>query len=154
MLGKVVQGTLAADLKIGMEMEFTTMTLYVDDDGVRAVPSTPGRLRNEFWDSRCTSSVPACTRGASGAVTSPSTAWWPPVPRCATPAWTGAKSAGGRRRHHRNGYPGFVAGATFAQKLGWNGIPVSLQLRGLRPQGAGAAVPRPDPGRVFATSPW
>lgn len=25
----------------------------------------------------------------------------------------------------RNGYPGFVAGATFAQKLGWNGIPVS-----------------------------
>jgi acetyl-CoA acetyltransferase len=25
----------------------------------------------------------------------------------------------------RNGYPGFVAGATFAQKLGWTGIPVS-----------------------------
>jgi acetyl-CoA acetyltransferase len=25
----------------------------------------------------------------------------------------------------RNGYPGFVAGATFAQKLGWNGIPVT-----------------------------
>lgn len=25
----------------------------------------------------------------------------------------------------RNGYPGFVAGATFAQKLGWNGVPVS-----------------------------
>lgn len=25
----------------------------------------------------------------------------------------------------RNGYPGFVTGATFAQKLGWNGIPVS-----------------------------
>ena len=23
----------------------------------------------------------------------------------------------------RNGYPGFVAGATFAQKLGWNGVP-------------------------------
>jgi len=25
----------------------------------------------------------------------------------------------------RNGYPGFVAGATFAQKLGWNGVPVT-----------------------------
>jgi uncharacterized OB-fold protein len=37
-LGKVVDGTLAADLKVGMEMELTTMRLYVDDDGVeRAV---------------------------------------------------------------------------------------------------------------------
>jgi acetyl-CoA acetyltransferase len=25
----------------------------------------------------------------------------------------------------RNGYPGFVAGSTFAQKLGWNGVPIS-----------------------------
>lgn len=33
-LGKVVAGTLAADLKVGMEMELTTMPLYVDDDGV------------------------------------------------------------------------------------------------------------------------
>ncbi|WP_293306751.1 Zn-ribbon domain-containing OB-fold protein [Mycolicibacterium sp.] len=33
-LGKVVAGTLAADLKVGMEMELTTMPLYSDDDGV------------------------------------------------------------------------------------------------------------------------
>lgn len=33
-LGKVVEGTLAADLKVGMEMELTTMPLYVDDDEV------------------------------------------------------------------------------------------------------------------------
>jgi uncharacterized protein len=33
-LGKVVEGTLAADLKVGMEMELATMTLFVDDDGV------------------------------------------------------------------------------------------------------------------------
>lgn len=33
-LGKVVEGTLAADLKVGMEMELTTMPLYTDDDGV------------------------------------------------------------------------------------------------------------------------
>lgn len=34
-LGKVVDGTLAADLKVGMEMELTTMPLYTDDDGVQ-----------------------------------------------------------------------------------------------------------------------
>ena len=33
-LGKVVEGTLAADLKVGMEMELATMPLYTDDDGV------------------------------------------------------------------------------------------------------------------------
>lgn len=33
-LAKVVEGTLAADLKVGMEMELTTMPLYTDDDGV------------------------------------------------------------------------------------------------------------------------
>jgi uncharacterized OB-fold protein len=32
-LGKVVTGTLAADLNVGMEMELTTMPLFVDDDG-------------------------------------------------------------------------------------------------------------------------
>ncbi len=34
-LGKVVEGTLAADLKVGMEMELTTMPLYVHEDGVQ-----------------------------------------------------------------------------------------------------------------------
>jgi uncharacterized OB-fold protein len=33
-LGKVVTGTLAADLKVGMEMELTTMPLYTGDDGM------------------------------------------------------------------------------------------------------------------------
>ena len=36
-LGKVVEGTLAADLKVGMEMELTTMPLYVDDDKVERI---------------------------------------------------------------------------------------------------------------------
>ena len=36
-LGKVIEGTLAADLKVGMEMELTTMPLYVDDEGVERV---------------------------------------------------------------------------------------------------------------------
>jgi uncharacterized protein len=33
-LGKVVDGTLAADLRVGMEMELTVEPLYRDDDGV------------------------------------------------------------------------------------------------------------------------
>jgi uncharacterized protein len=33
-LGKVVTGTLAEDLKVGMEMELATEPLYRDDDGV------------------------------------------------------------------------------------------------------------------------
>jgi hypothetical protein len=36
-LGKVVEGTLAADLKVGIEMELTTMPLFVDDDGVERI---------------------------------------------------------------------------------------------------------------------
>lgn len=36
-LGKVVQGTLAADLRVGIEMELTTMPLFIDDDGVQRV---------------------------------------------------------------------------------------------------------------------
>ncbi|MEK0875436.1 benzoylsuccinyl-CoA thiolase, partial [Mycobacterium ulcerans] len=36
-LGKVVEGTLAADLKIGMEMELTTMPLFTDEDGVERI---------------------------------------------------------------------------------------------------------------------
>ena len=36
-LGKVVEGTVPADLKVGMEMELTTMPLFIDDDGVERV---------------------------------------------------------------------------------------------------------------------
>jgi hypothetical protein len=36
-LGKVVEGTLAADLKVGMEMELTTMPLYTDADGIERI---------------------------------------------------------------------------------------------------------------------
>ena len=36
-LGKVVEGTLAADLKVGIEMELTTMPLFTDDEGVERV---------------------------------------------------------------------------------------------------------------------
>ena len=48
----------------------------------------------------------------------------------------------------RNGYPGFVAGATFAQALGWTGRPGLERLRGLRlGRGGHRQRPGPDPGR-------
>ncbi|QUR67409.1 Zn-ribbon domain-containing OB-fold protein [Mycobacterium spongiae] len=36
-LGKVVEGTRAAELKVGMEMELTTLPLFTDDDGVERI---------------------------------------------------------------------------------------------------------------------
>jgi len=36
-LGKVVKGTLAADLKVGIEMELTTEPLFRDDDGIERI---------------------------------------------------------------------------------------------------------------------
>jgi uncharacterized OB-fold protein len=36
-LGKVVTGTLAEDLQVGMELELTTESLFTDDDGVERV---------------------------------------------------------------------------------------------------------------------
>lgn len=36
-LGKVVEGTLADDLKVGMEMELTTMPLFTDEGGVERI---------------------------------------------------------------------------------------------------------------------
>ena len=35
--GTYSEGTLAADLKVGIEMELTTMPLFVDDDGVERI---------------------------------------------------------------------------------------------------------------------
>jgi hypothetical protein len=36
-LGKVVEGTLAADLRVGIEMELATTPLFTDDDGVEHI---------------------------------------------------------------------------------------------------------------------
>jgi uncharacterized OB-fold protein len=36
-LGKVITGTLAADLSVGMELELTTEALYTDDDGIERI---------------------------------------------------------------------------------------------------------------------
>ena len=72
------------------------------------------------------SSVWACTRGASGVTTSPSTAWSRRARALADAglAWNDIQYVAGADTI-RNGYPGFIAGATFAQKLGWTGVRVS-----------------------------
>ena len=72
------------------------------------------------------SSAWACTRGASGATTSPSTAWSRRGAALADAGleWTDIQYVAGADTI-RNGYPGFIAGATFAQKLGWTGVRVS-----------------------------
>jgi uncharacterized OB-fold protein len=36
-LGKVVEGTLAVDLRVGIEMELATMPLFTDGEGVQRV---------------------------------------------------------------------------------------------------------------------
>ncbi len=73
-----------------------------------------------------TSWAPACTPGANGAATSPNTASSHARAALAEAGldWKQIQLVAGADTI-RNGYPGFVAGATFAQKLGWNGIPVT-----------------------------
>ncbi len=50
----------------------------------------------------------------------------------------------------RNGYPGYVAGATFAQASGWNGAQVASSYAACASGvTALATAPRPDPGRLL-----
>src|ERR1700728_1919012 len=55
----------------------------------------------------------------------------------------------------RNGYPGFVSGATFAQALGWTGARVSSVYAACAPGGAGGwRSPAPTPRRRVSSPPW
>ena len=122
-LGKVVEGTLAADLKVGMEMELTTMPLFTDDDGVERIVYA--------WRIRM-SPEPVYILGAG---MHPWGKWGRDFTQYGVVAARAALAEAGLDWRQiqlvagadtiRNGYPGFVAGATFAQKLGWNGVPVS-----------------------------
>ena len=86
------------------------------------------------WARRPTSERPRRRRrrgrhapvGQVGQATSSSTACTPPAPRSPTPAiaWPDVDLIVGGETV-RNGYGGYVAGATFAQALGWNGARVA-----------------------------
>ena len=97
----------------------------------------------------------ACTRGASGVATSSSTASSRRRPRSPTPASRGATSqfvSGADTM--RNGYPGYVAGATFAQALGWTGAGSRRRTRRARraPRRSRPPAPRSSPGCATSRS--
>ena len=126
-LGKVVEGTLAADLKVGMEMELATMTLFTDDDGVERLVHAWRIAGDRAYDPE-----PLYILGAG---MHPWGKWGRDFTEYGVVAARAALAEAGLDWRQiqlvagadtiRNGYPGFIAGSTFAQKLGWNGVPVS-----------------------------
>ena len=98
-------------------------TLYEDDDHEYVVWKWRPREHAANRDgTRSRSSGSACTRGASGAATSSSTASSAARAALADAGveWSDIQFVSGGETV-RNGYPGYVAGATFAQALGWHG---------------------------------
>ena len=158
-LGKVVEGTLAADLKVGMEMELTTMPLYRRRRRRRAhrlrledrVMSPEPQRRRHPAPNRSTSSARACTRGASGAATSPSTASSRRAPRWPRPAWTGGRSSWSPApTPSATATPASSPGRRSRRSSAGTACPCQLELRGVRQRLAGAAErPRADPRRVL-----
>ena len=68
-------------------------------------------------------------------------------------AWTDIQYVAGADTI-RNGYPGFIAGSTFAQKLGWTGVPISSSYAACA-SGSQALQSRagPDPRRLLRRRP-
>ena len=130
-LGQVAKGVRAADLRVGHGDAARARQCCTHDDEheyarVRLGTGRSQRVQREQPNATSPSSASACTRGASGVTTSPSTAWSRRAPRStdAGLAWHDIQYVAGADTI-RNGYPGFIAGATFAQKLGWTGVRVS-----------------------------
>ena len=154
-LGKVVEGTLAADLKVGMEMELTTMPLFTDDERRRAhrarledrVMSTPeplyilgagmhpwGKWGRDFTEYGVVAARAALARGRPGLAADP---------------------AGGRGRHHPQRLPGLHRRVDVRAETRLERRPGQLQLRRMRQRFAGAAErPRAYPGRVLRRRAW
>ena len=149
-LGKVVEGTLAADLKVGMEMELTTMPLYTDDDGVeRIVYAVEDRSREHAR----TGLHPRRGHAPVGQV-------GPQLRRVRRGRragragrrrrWTGATSSSSPApTPSATATPASSPAPTFAQALGWNGAPVSSSYAACATGVAGprrAPAPRSSPG--------
>ena len=148
-LGKVVDGTLAADLKVGMEMEA--------DHRSRCTPTTrasSGRLRVE---DRVMSPDPLYILGAG---MHPWGKWGHDFTEYGVVAARAALAEAGLDWRQiqlvagadtiRNGYPGFIAGVDVRAEAGLERRAGQLELRRLRQWIAGAAErPRADSGRVL-----
>ena len=110
-----------------MEMELTTMPLFTDDEGVERVVYA--------WRIAIMSIARIQPVYILGAGMHPWGKWGRDFTEYGVVAARAALAEAGLDWRQiqlvagadtiRNGYPGFVAGATFAQKLGWNGVPVS-----------------------------
>ncbi len=131
MLGQVADGYGVDDLQVGAEVELVVEPLYTDETGDRhdlalEAGRRAGRGGRPVSSTTSPSSASACTRGASGAARSSSTACTRPARRSADAgiAWSDVDLVVGGETV-RNGYAGYVAGATFAQALGWNGARVA-----------------------------
>ena len=134
-LGQLAEGHGVDDVQVGSEVELVVETLYTDETGDRTIwrwlplssghRSSSARRRTSEPETMSPSSASACTRGASGAAASSATACTPRgSPEDADVSWEDVDLIVGGETV-RNGYGGYVAGATFAQALGWNGARVA-----------------------------
>ena len=101
-------------------------------------------------------SASACTRGASGARTSSNTASHAARDALADAgvSWKDVQFVSGAETM-RCGYPGYVAGATFAQALGWQGAEVNTSYAACASGLAGARRgAREDPRRRLRRARW
>ena len=135
-MGQVVPGVGVDDLRVGDEVELVLDTLYEDDEHEYLVwkwrpIARRGRPRTGRPDRWLTTSSVAVL----GAGMHPWGKWGRNFVEYglaaardaladAGVAWTDIQFVAGADTI-RNGYPGFVAGATFAQALGWTGARVS-----------------------------
>ena len=106
--------------------------------GGRQAPSAGSTQRDRTWRRKSRSSVSACIPGASGDATSSSTASPRRAPRWPTRASSGSRSSSSPApTPSATAIPAHVAGATFAQALGWTGAQVDQHLRRVRVGRAG-----------------
>ena len=137
-LGQVAKGVLAADLQVGMDMQVELDTLLLrhrrrrhDVDHLVYVwaPATPAASGSgPVMSADATSSILGAGMHPWGKWGRDFTEYGMVAARAALAdaglAWTDIQYVAGADTI-RNGYPGFIAGATFAQKLGWTGVRVS-----------------------------
>ena len=155
-LGQVAKGVRAAELKVGMEMQLELDTLYARRRA-RVPRVRVGTGRTSVVSSERDVAILGVGMHPWGKWGRDFTEYGMVAARAALAdaglAWRDIQFVAGADTI-RNGYPGFIAGATFAQKLGWTGVRVVVELRRVRVRRAGAAPgARADPRRLLRRRP-